>query len=75
MTKVIKIVKIGNSAGVLLSKEVLALLRVELGDDLFLTEGPGKIMLSPADPHFMEAMTAAEEIMREDRDILAILAK
>jgi putative addiction module antidote len=75
MTKELKIVKIGNSAGLILPKEVLALLRVELGDSLFLSEGPGRISLSAANEEFVEAMTAAEEIMREDRDILTVLAK
>lgn len=75
MTKPLKIIKIGNSAGVVLPKEILARLRVELGDELFLTEGAGKVTLSPTDADFIEAMSAAEEIMREDRDILAVLAK
>lgn len=75
MTKSLKIIKIGNSAGVVLPKEILARLRVELGDELFLTEGPGRVTLSAANADFVEAMGAAEEIMREDRDILAVLAR
>jgi putative addiction module antidote len=75
MTKELKIVKLGNSVGVVLPKEVLATLRVELGDKLFLTEGPGRITLSATDEEFVAAMNAAEEIMREDRDILAVLAR
>ncbi len=75
MTKPLKLIKIGNSTGVILPKEVLARLRVELGDELFLTEGPNGVTLTAADPDFVEAMTAAEEIMREDRDILAVLAR
>jgi len=75
MTKLLKIIKVGNSAGIVLPKEILARLRVALGDELFLTEGPGGITLTAADPDFIEAMTAAEAIMREDRDILAVLAK
>ena len=73
--KKLKIVKIGNSVGVVLPREILATLRVELGDDLFVTEMPNGVALRPVDPNFVEAMTAAEEIMREDRDILAVLAK
>jgi len=75
MTKELKIVKMGNSLGVILPKEVIALLRVELGDKLFLTEGPRGITLSATDEEFVEAMTAAEDIMREDREILAVLAR
>jgi len=75
MTKEVKIVKIGNSIGIVLPKEVMARLHVELGDKLFLGEAPGGYMLSATDPDFVEAMAAAEGIMREDRDILAVLAR
>lgn len=75
MTRELKIVKMGNSVGVVLPKEVLALLRVELGDRLFVTEGPGRITLSATDEEFVQAMHAAEDIMREDREILAVLAR
>jgi len=73
--KKLKIVRIGNSVGIVLPREVLATLRVDLGDDLFVTETPYGIALRPVDPDFVEAMTTAEDIMREDRDILAVLAK
>jgi putative addiction module antidote len=75
MTKPVKLIKIGNSVGVILPKEVLARLRVELGDELYLTEGRTGVTLSATDANFAEAMTAANEIMREDRDILAVLAR
>ena len=71
----LRIIKIGNSQGVILSRDVLAMLRVSVGDKLFLTEHPWGVGLRPNDPDFAEAMTAAEDIMREDRDILAVLAK
>ncbi len=75
MNKPLKLIKIGNSTGVILPKDVLAHLRVELGDDLFVSESPHSISLSARDPDFAEAMTIAEDIMREDRDILAVLAR
>jgi putative addiction module antidote len=75
MAKQVKIVKVGNSAGVILPKEVLAHLHVAPGDELYLRETPSGFALSAVDPDFVEAMTAAEAIMREDRDILAVLAK
>jgi len=71
----LKIVRVGNSAGVILSKEMLAHLRVGIGDEIFLSEAPGGFKLTAVNPEFVQAMTAAEEIMREDRDILAVLAK
>jgi putative addiction module antidote len=71
----LKITKIGNSAGVILPKEVLARLRVAPGDVLHLTEAPDGVRLTATDPSFAEKMEAAEAIMREDRDILYELAK
>lgn len=71
----LKLVKIGNSVGVVLPRDVLAKLRVDLGDELFIVEQPQGIALRAHDPAFVDAMTAAESIMREDRDILAVLAK
>lgn len=75
MTKELKIIKVGNSTGVLLPKEVLDKLRVSLGDKLFLSETPTGFSVSAHDPEFAETMAAAEVIMREDRDILAVLAR
>jgi hypothetical protein len=41
-----------------------------------VTEAPdGSVRLTPYNPVFAEQMAAAEEIMREDRDILHALAK
>lgn len=75
MNATLKITRIGNSAGVILPKEVLALLRVGPGDTLHLTESPDGVRLTAADPDFAAKLEAAEEIMREDRDILRVLAK
>ena len=75
MNAPLKITKIGNSAGVILPKEVLAKLRVGLGDQLYLTEAPDGVRLTAQDPDFAEDMELAEDIMREDRNILRALAK
>jgi putative addiction module antidote len=75
MNTPLKITKVGNSAAVILPKELLARLRVALGDTLYATESPDGIRLTAADPDFAAKMAAAEEIMREDRDILRALAK
>ena len=71
----LKITKIGNSAGVILPKELLAQLRVGPGDMLYVTQAPDGIRLTAADPDFATKMDLAEQIMREDRDILRVLAK
>jgi putative addiction module antidote len=75
MNATLKITKIGNSAGVVLPKEVLARLRVGPGDTLHLTEAPDGMRLTAADPEFAADMEMAEEIMRRDRNILRALAK
>ena len=50
-------------------------LRVEAGDSLFVSETPDGVRISAANPDFAAKMAAAEAIMREDRDILRVLAQ
>lgn len=71
----LKVTTVGNSAGVVLTKELLAKLRVSKGDKLYVTETLHGIELSPYDPLFAEQMDMAETIMREDRDVLKKLAE
>ncbi len=75
MTKALKLIKIGNSYGLVLPRDVLAKLRIDPGDDVFLSENQQGFQMSGNDPAFIEAMTAAETVMKEDRDILAVLAR
>lgn len=72
---VLKVTQIGNSVGVILPKEVLARLKVQKGDSLFLTDLPDGVALRPYDDEFAEQMTLAREIMKEYRDVLHELAK
>jgi putative addiction module antidote len=75
MITTVKIISIGNSAGIILPKELLEKLRVSKGDTLTVTEMPDGIGLNPYDENFATAMDLAEEIMREDRDVLRKLAQ
>lgn len=75
MNATLKITKIGNSAGVVLPKELLARLRAGIGDSLYVTEAPDGIRISAANPDFATQMELAEKIMREDRNVLRALAK
>ncbi len=75
MNASLKLVKIGNSTGVILPKELLARLRVELGDTLYASESPDGVRLTASNPDFEAKMKLAEKIMREDRDILRVLAQ
>ena len=75
MNMQLKIVKIGNSAGVILPKDLLSRGRVIEGDAIFASESPDGIRLSASNPDFAVKMALAESIMREDRDILRVLAQ
>jgi len=75
MTATLKLNRIGNSVGVILPKDVLAKLRVREGDMLYLTEAPDGYRISQYDPEFARQMEAAEEVMRENRDVLRKLAE
>ena len=66
---------IGNSAGVLLPKEILTKLRVDKGDVLHVIETENGIALTPYDRDFDAQMEVAEDIMRENVDLLRKLAK
>ena len=75
MNASLKITKIGNSAGVVLPKELLAKLRVEKGDSLYVTELADGIKLGAYDPEFAVQMAVAESVMRRRRTLLRKLAE
>lgn len=70
----IKITTVGNSAGVILPKELLARLRLGKGDALYATELPDGIKLTPYDPELAGQMEVAEKVMRKRRTLLRKLA-
>jgi putative addiction module antidote len=72
----LKLMQIGNSVGVVLPKEVLARLRLEKGDTVFVTEAAnGGVTLTPYDPALDEQLEIGREFMREFRDTFHQLAK
>lgn len=71
----LKITTVGNSIGVVLPKEILQHLRVSKGDTLYVLETPNGIEISPYNPEFAKQMSTAEQVMREDRDVLKKLAE
>ena len=75
MAATVKITTIGNSAGIILPKEVLAKLKVAKGDSLYLLDTPDGVELTPYDQNFAEEMEVAKRIMRENRDVLRRLAE
>jgi antitoxin component of MazEF toxin-antitoxin module len=62
MASTVKITTIGNSVGIVLPKEVLNRLHVE-------------VQLTPYDQDFAAEMEAAKRVMRKHRDVLRKLAE
>lgn len=71
----LKLTQIGNSVGVILPKDVLARLKVEKGDVLYLSEAVNGVLLTPYSPEFEEQMAAARDVMKKRRAVLHELAK
>ncbi|AKU49260.1 MULTISPECIES: AbrB/MazE/SpoVT family DNA-binding domain-containing protein [Xanthomonas] len=71
----LKITSIGNSAGVILPKELLARLRLGKGDELYALETPDGIKLTAFDPTLAAQMDVAEQVMRNRRALLHKLAQ
>ena len=71
----VKVRKVGNSLGIVLSKEVVARLRVENGDELYLSETASGYQLSPYDPEFAAQMDVAKSVMKKRRNMLHQLAE
>ena len=65
----LEIKKIGNSTGLILPKELLARLRLEQGDSLYVTELPDRTLkVAPYDPKH-------DEVMKEYQDTFKALAE
>ena len=71
----LKLTQIGNSVGVILPKELLAKLKLEKGDTVFVTEAANGVNLSPYDPSLEDELALGREFMREFRDTFHQLAK
>jgi putative addiction module antidote len=56
-------------------KEVLARLKVEKGDVLYMSESVNGVLLSPYSAEFEEQMEAARGLMKKRRAVLRELAK
>ena len=71
----VKVTTVGNSVGIVLPKELLERMRVSKGDRLHVSETPNGLELTPYDEEFAKQMEVAEQVMREDRDVLRKLAE
>ncbi len=73
---VVQLKKIGNSTGVILPKELMARLNLNVGDSFYATLTPeGGLRFTPHDPKFEKAMEVARRGMKIYRNALAELAK
>lgn len=75
MATAVKITTVGNSAGIVLPKELMSHMHVEKGDTLFVSKTADGIQLVPYQEDLARQMDAAREIMRENRDVLRKLAE
>ena len=71
----LKIQKIGNSAGVILPKDLLSHLHVEVGQTVSVNKTPQGIELRAPDADFDQQMAVAREVMALRRRALRELAK
>jgi putative addiction module antidote len=71
----LKLTAVGNSAGVVFSREVLARLKVDKGDTVYLTESADGYRLTPYSPEFEAQMIVARRLMKKWRNVLHELAK
>jgi putative addiction module antidote len=75
MAAVVKVRKVGNSLGVILTRDVVESLGVSEGDELFAIRTPDGIRLTAYDPDFADAITSTRDYMRRHRDALHELSK
>jgi putative addiction module antidote len=75
MNTTLKITKIGNSAGVVLPRELLAHLGAGVGETLSVVTTASGIELRAEEPDFAAQMAAAREVMARRKRALRELAK
>lgn len=75
MNETVKIIKVGNSAAIILPKRDLDRLQVSVGDVLTKRDTETGIELLPHDADFDAQMHAAREVMTRRRQALRELAK
>jgi putative addiction module antidote len=75
MNMQLKVTKIGNSAGVILPKELLAHLETAVGGTLSVAKTPRGVELSPPEADFDAQMAVARDVMAKRKRALAELAK
>jgi putative addiction module antidote len=76
MTSQLKVRKIGNSLGLIVTKELSDPMHVKEGDALHaVVDANGGVRITLFDPHFDDALKAFERTRRRYRNALKELAK
>ncbi|MEO6361420.1 MAG: AbrB/MazE/SpoVT family DNA-binding domain-containing protein [Sphingomicrobium sp.] len=75
MNTQLKITKIGNSAGVVLPRDLLSHLDVSVGETVSVTKTARGIELSVSEPDFDAQMAIARDVMMRRKRALRELAK
>lgn len=70
MVSSLKVTRVGNSLGIILPIEILALLDVQKGDRMFLVETPDGFTLTPYDPKIQKELDTIGNIMGTGRATL-----
>jgi putative addiction module antidote len=71
----VKLTQIGNSVGLILPKEALAVLQVEKGDTLTFTSAPDGFRVSQYDEEMNRQFEVVRRVMKKRRNALRELAK
>jgi len=71
----LKLTQIGNSVGLILPKEALAVLQVEKGDTLTFTSAPDGFRVTPYDEEKGRQFEVMRQVMKKRRNALRELAK
>jgi putative addiction module antidote len=70
-----KIISIGNSLGIILSKEVLNRLDLDKGDEIMLSKTTSGFEISPYKDDIAEDIEIAKGVMKRHREVLKKLAE
>ena len=75
MPQTMKVRKFGGSLGFVLPKNIAEAMAIQEGDELFISETPDGMNITPYDPDFAGALEDAREFMRTHRDAFRALAQ
>lgn len=75
MYKKVKVRKMGGSVGITLPREIAEKLKVAEGEEVYLVEAEGGILVTSGDPEFASAMEAYQRGARKYRNALRELAE